>query len=536
MQLQSFLEESARTHPDKTAIVCGNRSLTYEALEQAANRLAHGLIARGVQRGDRVAIYMDNCIETVVSMFAVLKADAVFLIINASTKEEKLAYILNNCRAQALIAPAKQWNRMENLSDRTPHLKTVVVKGMPGSAVESISDVALEVESRNDVDSLVISYDRLIAQNADRDDPPPQSAIDLDLASLIYTSGSTGEPKGVMLTHRNMTAAAASVIEYLQISEDDVTLSVLPLAFGYGLYQVLMGIRQRATVVLERSFAFPHAVLKRMVEHQATCFPMVPTIAAILLQTDVSPYDLSSLRQITNAGAALPVDHVRQFRELLPWVDLVSMYGQTECKRVCYLEPEQIDVRPDSVGKAMPNTEAYIVDETGNRVKPGQIGELVVRGANVMQGYWELPEATERSLRPGPVPGERVLHTGDLFRMDDQGYLYFVSRRDDIIKSRGEKVSPREVENALCEHPAIAEAVVIGRPDEMLGEAIQAIVTLSGDKRPAEKEILRHCATRLEDFMIPHAVDIIDELPKTGNGKVDKKKLKEQYRGEVASG
>lgn len=533
MQLQSFLEDSARRLPQKTALVCSNRSLTYEAFERAANRLAHGLIARGVDRGDRVAIFMDISIEAAVALFAVLKADAVFLIIGSTTKQEKLTYILNNCRATALIIPLRQWNKMGDLCSQTPHLKTVVVKGMQESAVDSTSDI--EIESRKEINDMVVSYDRLIAQNADCDDPPPRRAIDLDLASLIYTSGSTGEPKGVMLTHRNMVAAANSVIEYLKISENDVTLSVLPLAFGYGLYQVLMSVRQGATVVLERSFAFPHAVLKKMVEHRATCFPMVPTIAALLLRTDISPYDLSSLRQITSAGAALPVEHIRRLRELLPRVELFSMYGQTECKRVCYLQPDQIDIRPESVGKAIPNTEAYIVDQSGHRAGPGEIGELVVRGPNIMRGYWDLPEATERALRPGPVPGERVLYTGDLFRMDDEGYLYFISRQDDIIKSRGEKVSPLEVENVLCRHPAIGEAVVIGRPDDVLGEAIQAIVTIVGDQQPAEKEILRHCASQLEDFMIPTAVDFVNELPKTGNGKIDKKKLKEHYCEKVAS-
>jgi len=203
------------------------------------------------------------------------------------------------------------------------------------------------------------------------------------------------------------------------------------------------------------------------------------------------------------------------------------MYGLTECKRVSYLPPEQLDVRPDSVGRGMPNEEVYIVDDAGRRVGPGVVGELVVRGAHVMRGYWELPEKTARVLRPGPLPGEMVLHTGDLFRADAEGYLYFVGRKDDIIKSRGEKVSPREVEDVLCRHPAVAEAAVVGVADPVLGQAIRAFVALKPGCQATAREIQGHCARHLEDFMVPQAVEFRADLPRTGNGKVDKRGLAE---------
>ena len=201
------------------------------------------------------------------------------------------------------------------------------------------------------------------------------------------------------------------------------------------------------------------------------------------------------------------------------------MYGLTECKRVSYLPPDQIDVRPASVGRGMPNEEVYIVDDEGHRVAAGVVGELVVRGSNVMKGYWELPEETARRLRPGPLPGEMVLYTGDLFRADDEGFLYFVGRKDDIIKSRGEKVSPREIENVLSNHPEIAEAAVVGVPDDVLGQAIKAIVALRAGSSLTKQEVLRHCAARLEDFMIPKYVEILPAIPKTANGKIDKRQL-----------
>jgi acyl-CoA synthetase (AMP-forming)/AMP-acid ligase II len=248
-------------------------------------------------------------------------------------------------------------------------------------------------------------------------------------------------------------------------------------------------------------------------------------MAAMLLQMDLSKYDWSSLRYLTSAGAALPTEHIARLRHLLPHVQIYSMYGLTECMRVSYLDPEEIDRRPASVGRGMPNQEVFLVDEHGCRLGSGVVGELVVRGAHVMKGYWELPAETAARLRPGPLLGESVLYTGDLFRMDDEGYLYFLGRKDDIIKSRGEKVSPKEVEDVLHAHPEIAEAAVVGVPDEILGQAIKAVVAVKGGSHLTERDVLRHCAGRLEDFMVPKLVEFRPALPKTANGKIDKKAL-----------
>jgi acyl-CoA synthetase (AMP-forming)/AMP-acid ligase II len=212
-------------------------------------------------------------------------------------------------------------------------------------------------------------------------------------------------------------------------------------------------------------------------------------------------------------------------RALFPDVQIFSMYGLTECKRVSYLPPEQIDLRPASVGRGMPNEEVYLIDEAGNRLAPGNTGELVVRGSNVMKGYWNLPEETAKMLKPGPLPGEMVLHTGDLFRTDSEGYLYFVGRKDDIIKCRGEKVSPREIENVLCTMPEVREAAVIGVPDPLLGEAVVAFVALREGAVMRDREILRFCAAHLEEYLVPQRVRVVEALPKSLNGKVDKHEL-----------
>jgi len=512
LQLEAFLEQSARRLPQKSALVFGEQRLTYAEVEARCNRLAHGLLAAGVERGDRVAIYLDNSVEAVISVFAVLKAGAVFVMVNPTTKVEKLTWILNNCQAKALVAPAQKLGVLDDCWSQTPHLASVFLTGRNASVSGNAA-------------KQFYNLDELTGQQAGSAQAPAKRAIDIDLAALVYTSGSTGNPKGVMLTHLNMVSAATSITTYLENRENDIILSVLPLSFDYGLYQALMAFKIGGTLVLERSFTYPHAVLERVVREKITGFPLVPTMAAILLQMDLSKYDFSSLRYVTNTAAALPVEHIRKLRGLFPHVTLFSMYGLTECKRVSYLPPDQLDIRPGSVGKGMPNEEVFVVDDAGRRVPAEVIGELVVRGANVMKGYWQLPEETAKKLRPGPVPGEMMLYTGDLFRTDDEGYLYFVGRKDDIIKSRGEKVSPKEVENVLCSHPAIAEAAVIGVPDPVLGEAIKAIVALRSDAQATEKDVLRYCAQHLEDFMVPQIVEIRDTLPKTSNGKINKREL-----------
>jgi acyl-CoA synthetase (AMP-forming)/AMP-acid ligase II len=331
-----------------------------------------------------------------------------------------------------------------------------------------------------------------------------------------------------MLTHHNMVSAADSIITYLENEPDDIIIDLLPLSFDYGLYQVLMAFRFGGTVVLEKSFGYPYKVIETMIKEKVTGLPIVPTIVAILLQLkDLGKYDFSALRYITNTAAALPVEYIKRLRESFPHVRIYSMYGLTECKRVSYLPPEEIDHRPKSIGTGMPNEEVWIADDKGHRVGPGVIGELVVRGSNVMRGYWGLPEDTDRVLRPGIYPGEKVLYTSDLFKMDEDGFLYFVGRKDDMIKSKGERISPREIEDCLCRMQGIAEAAVIGVPDEILGQAIKAFVSAKDGHELTDRDVLQFCKENLEDFMIPKYLRFMEILPKSPNGKIDKLALRE---------
>lgn len=513
MQVESFLELSAQKFPEKTALICGGRRLAYRDLDHKCNSLAHSLIEQGIQRGERVAVYLENSVEAVIAVFAILKAGAVFLVVNPSTKADKLEYILNNCRASGLVTDIERFGALQYCIDAVPHLRAIWLAGGASSTESKAGKPLIGIEA-------VLEAPNQPTQ------PPPKKCIDIDLAALIYTSGSTGRPKGVMLTHLNVISAATSITTYLENTPQDVILNVLPLSFDYGLYQVLMGFKIGGTVVLERSFTYPYAVIETLIREDITGFPIVPTICAILLQMDLAQYNFPALRYITNTAAALPTHHIARLRQLFPHVKIFSMYGLTECKRVSYLPPDQLDIRPASVGRGMPNEEVYIVDENGRRVGPGEIGELVIRGSNVMKGYWELPEETAKMLKPGPLPGEKALCSGDLFRMDEEGYLYFVGRKDDIIKTRGEKVSPKEVEDVIYGLSGIAEAAVIGVPDDVLGQAIRAIVTSRDGADLTEQDILRHCARHLEDFMVPKSVVFMKALPKTTSGKINKRELR----------
>lgn len=497
--LHHALRDSARRAPAKTAVVDPDgRRLDYAALLRRSNALAAHLQARGVGRGDRVALYLDNGIEFAVGVHAALLAGAVFMPVNPLTRPEKLAFMLADARAAALLTQASLLPLAE-AALATATVPLVMVAGTAPDAERSWIDDGADAN------------------------PCDPGTIDRDLAAIIYTSGSTGYPKGVMLSHLNMVSAARSISTYLGLLADDVIHCALPLAFDYGLYQLLMAVRCGATVVLERGFSFPVRSLELMARERVTVFPGVPTMFATLLGLkDVGRFDLSSLRLLTNTAAALSETTIRRTRGLFPQARLFSMYGLTECKRVTFLPPEQLDVRPTSVGRGMPNEEVWLVDEEGRRLPNGSVGELVVRGSNVMVGYWERPEETARKLRPGPFPGETILYSGDLFRTDDEGWLYFVARRDDIIKSRGEKVSPREVENAIDALPGVFEVAVVGVEDALLGQAVKAFVVRSPDAELTERDVVAHCRTRLESFMVPKFVEFVTELPKTDTGKIRK--------------
>ena len=496
---------------NKVAVVVECKPYTYGELLDQALRLSAALRTRGLTRGDRVAIYMDNTWACVVSLYATLLAGGVFCIVNPQTKADKLEFILNDSGARILLTDGHLAKDFLPALPLVRQALTVIASGQmpakPGPSIEAFDEVVSNT-------------------------PPGEATreiIPLDLSALIYTSGSTGNPKGVMQTHQSMVFAAGSLIEYLRLSDEDRILCVLPLAFDYGLYQLLMTIQLGATLVLERSFTYPAQIFARMQEQKVTVFPGVPTIYAMLISSHGrTPLGFPSVTRVTNTAAALPDEFVLKLREIFPNALIFKMYGLTECKRVSYLEPELAEQKPGSVGRAIPGTEIYLLSPDGRPVPPGETGILYVRGPHVMVGYWNRPDLSEHMLKPGKLPGERVLCTQDFFRMDADGFLYFQGRSDDIIKTRGEKVSPVEVENALHSIPGVREAAVIGFADPLLGEAIRAYVVVEPEANLTDKQLRAACATRLENFMVPKEFVFCPELPKTATGKVSKKLLLQQ--------
>ena len=493
------LRRAASRTPDAVALITGERSTSFAELATEAAAVAAGLARLGLERGERVVIALPNAAESVVALYGVLSAGGVVVPVNPGVKADKLRFLLEHSDAKVLIATAE-------LAGAASGRATTVV---PGDAVPagtmSLADVAAGP-----------------ATHASRH-------VDLDVAAIIYTSGSTGRPKGVTLTHRNLVFVVGSICEYLELSASDRVVSVLPLAFGYGLTQLLTCVHAGARLVLEAGLGMPGRLLERMAALRITGMAGVPTIFRVLTShPGAHAAAFPDLRFLTNAGAALPPTLAAAIRARFPAARLYAMYGQTECIRASYLPPEELDAHPGSVGGAIPGTDVWIEDDDGSPVPDGEIGELVVRGPHVMLGYWKDPDGTGLKLREGRTPSERVLRTGDLFRRDENGRLWFVSRTDDIIKSRGEKVAPREIEDVLHRIDGVAEVVVVGVPDDLLGEAVEAHVAAHAGRDLDPRALRRHCAELLEAHLVPRRVVVHPALPQTPNGKIDRRALAER--------
>ena len=509
--VQDILEQHACSQPDKLALICQTERLTYAQLDDIANRMAAALADEGVCRADRIILYLPNSVELVASIFAVLKANAVFSVVDYAVSAAKLKAIIANSGAVGFITHELQAELAAELLNESPSLKFAVLSGADTAPTKANAHIR--------------SYDAI--QAACSPIAPPRACVDGDLAYLLYTSGSTGTPKGVMTTHRSSLFAVEIAIEYLGLSEDDIIASPLPLSYSHGFNQLLKTFRAGATLLLEKSFAFPSQTLKRIEAECANRFAGVPTTYQILLQQDLTRYDLSCLRYLSSAGAPLAPATIQQIREKFPQAALFSIYGMAEASNALGLDPTQIETRSASVGKAFPGTEVWLQNDRGERLGPNQTGELVVRGGHVRSGYWHDPETSAQRFYPGALPGEQVCHTGDLFKMDAQGFFYFVGRGDEIIKSGGKKIVPKEVEAVLYALDGVQEAAVIAIADEVLGQAAKAVVALNPQRLPplCKDEILAHCHQFLDEYQVPRQVEIRESLPKTPSGKIIKSAL-----------
>lgn len=505
---------SASKHPSKTALVFRDKEYSYAQLKNSVVSLASSLHDMGLEKGDRVAIFINNSFPCTVAIYAASLAGGVFIVINPQTKADKLKYILKDSGANILITEARLQNEF------IPAVKEVIsvertIISFEGS--EKIQDTSIQF----------VTFDEFVSSSHETT-RIGNNTIPVDLASIIYTSGSTGFPKGVMMTHQAMVFTTWSLIEYLRLSEHDRIMLVLPLAFDYGLYQLLMAITVGATLIVEQSFTFPATTFKQIEINKPTVFPGVPTIFAMIIASHKKmAVSFESITKITNTAASLTAEYIPYLKEIFPNALIFKMYGLTECKRVSYLEPELIDSKTSSVGKAIPGTEVLLRTPDGKKVNSGEPGILYVRGPHVMSGYWNKDELSNEMLKPGFYPWEQMLCTNDWFKMDEEGFLYFLGRNDDIIKTRGEKVSPVEVENVLYKIKGINEVVVVGIPDEIMGEVIVAFVSLHKNADLNEKILMHTCISNLENFMVPQKIVLIEEMPRSANGKIDKKKLKE---------
>jgi acyl-CoA ligase (AMP-forming) (exosortase A-associated) len=509
--LHHLLRASARRAPEKEALVHNTERLSYEEVARRVAGLACGLRRAGLERGDRVGIYLEPSVPQVVSIFAIAQAGGAFVPINHLLFPDQVAHIANDCRMKAMITSQ---SRLASLAAVLPNLASI-------EFIVAVPDGAAAFGSLP-----VYAFDDLC------ENPSPGEWRDIniekDLAAILYTSGSTGKPKGVMLSHAQIMAGASIVSTYLGITAKERILAVLPFSFDAGLNQLTTAFQQGGTLVLS-TFVFAREIVQTLLREKITGLAGVPTLWSLLAQPNstLQKQPLPDLRYITNTGGAMPQSVLSALRNALPTTRVFLMYGLTEAFRSTYLPPEELDRRPTSMGKAIPNTEILVVNENGERCKPGEVGELVHRGPTVSLGYWGQPELTARVLRPHPfLPAElggeeRVCYSGDLVKMDEDGFLYFVGRRDTMIKSSGFRISPTEVEEVLFQSGMVRQAAVIGIPDEVLGQSIKAFVVSKNGDGIDTNALLGFCAQKMPRHMVPKAVEVLEELPKTGSGKVD---------------
>ncbi|MGC3956798.1 MAG: class I adenylate-forming enzyme family protein [Verrucomicrobiota bacterium] len=511
MLVQAILENSARAHPDKPAAWHNGVWKTYGELDRQADQVSAFLIGLGIKPGDRVAILLENSFDYIAAHFGALKAGAVEVSLNTELAADGLKQLLLDCEAQVLIAGnkfAKQWTGI--IAD-LPDLKHLVLdqdlkRFAPGSA-----PIPLHF--------LTTVYQTEAAASVAR-------RIDLDLASLIYTSGSTGEPKGVMLSHLNLTSNMQSIVQYLGLLESDRMMVVLPFYYVYGRSLLYSHFLSGGSLVIDNQFAFPVTVLNKMRDMEVTGFAGVPSTFSILLKkTDLKTRQFPKLRFVTQAGGGMAPALQKEVVETFPQAKLFVMYGSTEASpRLTYVEPDKLPLKWGSIGRAIPNVQVVVLDEHGQRLPTGTQGEIAARGSNIMMGYWKSPAATSEVLKNG------YYYTGDLGYEDADGYIFLTGRARDIIKAGGNRVSAKEIEDVVLEIAGVLETAVIGVPDEVLGEAIKAFVVRC-HATLTEEEVKGHLQRRLPAFKHPKWVEFRDELPKNQSGKILKAVLRQAGAG-----
>jgi acyl-CoA ligase (AMP-forming) (exosortase A-associated) len=516
-QIHHLIEERASATTGASAVTYKEATLSYEELWHQVVAVAHGLRRLGLRRQDRVAIYLEKRPETVASIFGTSAAQGVFVPINPLLRPRQVGYIMSNCDARVLVTSAVRAAQLAEEIQACESLQAViVVDGDPASSSPGPNGVSFA------------SWSEFVASPA-----PVESStgIDLDVAAILYTSGSTGNPKGVVLSHRNLIVGAESVSSYLQNHADDVILAALPLSFDAGFSQLTTGFSAGAHVVL-MNYVLPADVVRLCARHGVTGLTCVPPLWIQIADREWPDDASASLRYFANTGGRMPKATLDKLRGRFPHARPYLMYGLTEAFRSTYLNPDEVERRPDSIGKAIPNAEILVVRPDGTLCDPGEEGELVHRGALVSLGYWNDPDRTAERFRPPPRAAvavdtaEVAVWSGDTVVTDEEGFLYFVGRRDDMIKTSGYRVSPSEVEEVAYDTGLVRDAVAVGRPDPRLGETIALVVTAPEHSTLDVEQLIEAMKLELPLYMVPSEVIVREEISRSPNGKFDRRALR----------
>ena len=529
---QIVLRQGERS-PSSKALGCKDQWLDYQTVSRQVRSVAAGLQKLGLTRHERVAIYLPKTPEAVFSCFGATAAGGVMVPLNPVLKAPQVFHILKDCNVRVLITNKARYQQLTaDIHQCHDLMQVILVDGGFAADLADVDPVNSFLQDSHQPSAGTISWGNFLKPYAWWE---PVSSIDADMAAILYTSGSTGKPKGVVLSHRNMVTGASSVAQYLGNTPEDRLLCVLPFSFDYGFSQLTTAFLAGASCYL-LEYLLPGDVIKTIGKQQITGLGLVPPLWVQIADLPWPEGAGDSLRYFTNTGGAMPAATLALLRQRFRHAKPYLMYGLTEAFRSCFLPPEQIDLRPGSMGKAIPNAEVMVINELGEICGPHEPGELVHRGALVSMGYWNDPGRTAERFRPAPcaiaeIPSkELAVWSGDMVRKDDDGYIYFIGRRDDMIKTSGYRVSPTEVEEVVYSSGLVAEVAAIGVPHPRLGQAIVLVVVSSDSSEIDEPSLIRHCQQCLPTYMVPMGVMQQPALARNPNGKIDRQPLLAQYR------
>ncbi len=526
--LHQLLSESATRYPDKIAVVFKDQTLTYAQLELETNQLANLLIKSGVGKGDRVSIYLDKSLFSIISVYGILKAGATYVPIDPLAPVKYIDYIISKCRIKSLITFKEKVKNIEKAFPEGCPLGNIII--MNGSLDRKLDSTQL------------INWGE--AKKSVSSTSPNIGCIEGNLAYILFTSGSTGNPKGVMISHRNSLTYVDSTHDFFEIRDNDILSNHPPLHFDMSVFDIFCAAKAGATLVVapEVISMFPTKIAEFISDNKITVWNSVPSVLSLLAtHSQLEQYNFSNLRVIQFAGEVFPIKYLRRLKEVIPHAKYYNVYGQTEANSSTYYLIERLpenNTDPLPIGKTFPNFNVFAIDDDGKQVtKPGQKGEFYINAGSVAYGYWDDPERTRERFVNNPLKPyltEKVYRTGDLVTLDSDSNYVFIGRKDHMIKSRGYRIEISQVETAILNHPLIKDAVVIPIPDELIGNRIIAVVVPLNQNSVNKSEIIKHCSKQLPRYMIPEFIEFRDSLPKTSSGKIDRRKMTETM-SEVAT-